>query len=133
MSIRNIAHSQDLKYDHGHNPRKLRSVAYSNQFEPTHFYKKQTYIPHKESKETSWVGKYFIPIGTTNNYVPQCHAVSEYEVMRKAGMYAYRILYAIEGSDGKVHIQSKAAMEGRPGQMNITLNTNNKILDVEYW
>jgi len=132
MSLRNIQHSQDLRYNHGHTPRKARTVTYSDQFQPTHFYRKQIYIPSKNEKQSEWVGKYFLPIGSTNNCIPSCMVISEHDVRRHAGMYSYRVLYA-DVSNGQIHIQSKAAMEGRPGQLNLIMDTNNKILKVEYW
>ena len=67
----------------------------------------------------------------------------EYDVQRRAGMYSYRILYAVKNDkkngfnptdrDPDWVIKSKPSIEGRPGDMKVILDTNNIILSVQYW
>jgi hypothetical protein len=132
------SHSGSLGWDAAMTPRKWRTIYASNAFQPTWLYRKQVYEPGSE-----WIGKYFIPVDSQPTYPDKQNYVMEYDIMRKSGMYNYRILYAAENTtkngfnprpgDPKWVIKSKPSIEGRPGQMNIILDTNNIILAVQYW
>lgn len=113
-------------------PRKWRTFPHADNFQPSWLYRQQMYRPSKP--DSNWIGKYFIPDGSIPARPHVDNYVLEYDVMRKSGMYNYRILYAVKAVDetGWV-IRSKAAIEGRPGQMNIILTPQNLILDVQYW
>ncbi len=76
---------------------------------------------------TDWIGKYFIPIGSFPRDPHMLNYISEYEVMKKTGSYAYRIAY-VNGSK-----KSKPSIEYRPAQLNLILNPDNLILDVLYF
>jgi hypothetical protein len=129
-NLGDITRNGDLAWNYAMTPRKWRTIYSSNQFQPSSLYKKQMYRPSSNSKQHEWIGKYYIQadqIPTTNDYV------TEYEVMKSAGMYNYRILYAVKDENNNYKIKSKPAIEGRPGQMNLIMNTDNKIIDVQYW
>jgi hypothetical protein len=133
------SHTTALGWDAAMTPRKWRTIYATNAFQPTWLYQKQSYrAPNKE-----WIGKYFIPVDAYPEDPTKSNYVMEYDIMRKAGMYAYRILYAVENTekngfnprpgDPSWVIKSKPSVEGRPGQMNIILSPKNIILDVQFW
>jgi len=128
MSIRSHIRSQELRYDHEHSPRKQRMFAAGGQFQPSRLYNNQLYKPTKPEPEAEWIGKFFIPEGSIPANPEKDNYVREYDVMKRAGKYSYRVLYAHNGQ-----LKSKAAIERRPGQMNLIINTNNRILSVEYY
>lgn len=74
-----------------------------------------------------WIGKYFIPVGSFPRDPHLLNYVSEYEVMKKTGSYAYRVAY-VNGQK-----KSKPSIEYRPAQLNIILNPDNLIIDVVYF
>ena len=132
------SHSGVLGWDAAVTPRKWRTIYASNNFQPTWLYRKQSYTP-----ESEWIGKYFIPIDSKPQYPDNGNYITEYDVQRKSGMYSYRVLYAVKNNkengyypksgDPKWVIKSKPSVEGRPGQMNIILSTDNRVLSVENW
>lgn len=132
------SHPTSLGWDAAMTPRKWRTVYASNAFQPTWLYSTRSYTP-----PNPWIGKYFIPAGSNPAFPNKDNFVMEYDIMRRAGMYTYRILYAVknnkkngfnpESGEAKYIIKSKPSVEGRPGQMNLILDTNNVILDVQYW
>jgi hypothetical protein len=132
-------HSTKLGWDASMTPRKWRTIYASNAFQPSWLYRKQKYVAPNQN----WIGKYFIPVDSTPAFPDKNNYVMEYDIMRQAGMYIYRILYAVKNDiqngfypradDSEYVIKSKPSIEGRPGQMNIILDTNNIILDVQYW
>lgn len=161
MSIRRAFYSQEpevytdelKQYEANHNnklgwgaamtPRKWRTIYNSNAFQPTVLYNRHEYSPPNTNEMHEWIGKTFVPVDTVNMLRP-ADTLLEYDVMRKAGMYTYRILYAVPydkahgyypkpGENKKYIVKSKASVEGRPGQLNLILDTSNKILDVQYW
>lgn len=134
------SHAATLGWDAAMTPRKWRTVYASNNFQPTWLYKQQRYDP-PELQE--WVGKYFIPVDSYPQNPAKNNYIMEYDVQRKAGMYSYRILYAVKNTkkngfnpragDPAWVIKSKPSVEGRPGQMNLILDPNNIILSVQNW
>lgn len=128
-------------------PRKWRTVHHARGVQsPSVLYRRELYVPPAGTVENTWLGKYFIPddaipaVPTADNYV------LEADVMRKAGMYNYRILYALEVASGssirdlfgytqkkRWVLKSKPSIESRPGQMNLILTPKNLILAVQYW
>lgn len=140
------AHPTTLGWDAAMTPRKWRTIYASNQFQPTSLYNStRTSITSLGSNVMQeWIGKYFIPVDSSPQDPSKDNYVMEYDVMRKSGMYSYRILYAVRYTTKNGYhptgqtkdtyvIKSKPAIEGRPGQMNLILDTNNLILDVQYW
>ncbi len=77
--------------------------------------------------QTDWIGKYFIPIGSFPRDPYYHNYVSENEVIKKTGRYAYRIIYT--NGIG----MSKPSIEYRPAQLNIILSPDNVILDAAYF
>lgn len=128
--LRRQFHSQELRYDHEYTPRKQRQFAPGGQFQPTWLYRKQIYRP--QGPKNPWIGKFFIPTGSVPANPEKTNYVREYDVMKKTGRYSYRILYAVVSGD-KYTIKSKPSVEGRPNQLNLILNTDNRILDVQYY
>lgn len=140
MSIRRHLFSQEIRYQHPWSPRKSRTYAPGGQFQPTWLYHKQIYRPYgatnipnaKDGDEASWIGKIFIPEGSIPSNPSKNNYIREYDVMKKAGTYSYRILYAVQ-KNGEWVIKSKASVEGRPGQMNLIMSPKNEIIDIQYW
>ncbi len=94
----------------------------NNNYQQSRLYESTRFRP-----ATNWIGKYFIPIGSFPYDPHTMNYIHEYDVMKKAGSYAYRILY-INGEK-----KSKPSIEYRPAQLNIILNPDNVILDVVYF
>ncbi len=134
------SHSSALGWDQAMTPRKWRTIYASNEFQPTWLYRQQKYEPPELQ---DWIGKYFIPVDSYPQDPSKNNYVMEYDVQKKAGMYSYRILYAVKNTkangfnprpgDAAWVIKSKPSVEGRPGQLNVILDPNNIILALQHW
>jgi len=133
---------QTTGWDTRMTPRKWRTIYAANVFNPTILYHRQNYEPPNLS---SWIGKYYISDNSLDfvGKRPGTY-INEHDIMRQAGMTSYRILYAVPydlahgynprpGETAKYVVKSKPAIEGRPGQLNLILDTDNKILSVQYF
>lgn len=129
-------------------PRKWRTIYHSQSVQPSRLYSREIYKPTKVQKESEWIGKYFIPDGSVPRRPEANNYITEYDIMKHAGMYSYRVLYAVKattkdsvsfpsGNDSMNGsgwiLRSKASIESRPGQLNLILSTQNLILDVQYF
>lgn len=129
----NITQDGDLAWKYAMTPRKWRTIFHTNQFQPTSLYTKQIYRPTTAQPQHAWIGLYYIPSDSIPKNPSKLNYVTEYDVMKSSGMYSYRILYAVKDANGSWYIKSKPSVEGRPGQLNLILSTDNKILNVQYW
>lgn len=118
--LRRSYNSQEPRYSHEHTPRKWRHVNRSNAFM---LFNKKPVNTYPE-----WIGKTFQPNGEIYN-LP---VVTEYEVERVAGSYNYRIIYCVKIKD-IWYMKSKPTIQSRPGQLNLMLDVNNKIINVQYF
>jgi hypothetical protein len=134
------SHAGFLGWDQSITPRKWRTIYASNAFQPTWLYRQQQYnVPALQD----WIGKYFIPVDSYPQDPSKNNYVMEYDFQKKAGMYSYRILYAVKNTKANGFnqrpgaadwvIKSKPSIEGRPGQLNVILDPKNVILALQYW
>lgn len=119
------------RYNHRWNPRKWKSIKYSQVYNPTMLHGAQI-ILKKGNVENGWIGKYFVPYSSKVQYVEGDNYVLEEDIAYFSGMYTYRIVFGkIIG--GKFIFQSTLRIENRPKQMNILIDQYGIIYDVMYF
>jgi hypothetical protein len=135
--LRRPLFSQETEYSHQSSPRKWRTIARPTTFHQSIMRPQRIYTPPSSGTEYSWIGKFLIPYQSFNFDINPQKCVSEYEIMKKCGMYSYRIIFVIpvKNKDNKISylMKSKPTIEYRPGQLNVYVTPDMLIVGVQYF
>ena len=137
--IRRHMLASDLRYSHITTPRKQRTYAHANIYNPTILYRSNNgNYPTSTWQDTptkKWIGKVFIPIGATPHEIHNTlleagtrDFVLESEVAQTARPNYFKI-YRMYGS----YVKSIPSVKYRSPQMNIFLDEKDIIRAIRYF
>lgn len=124
--LRRWVHKQDFNSDSRENQaaRTYRTYAGFSSVKPL--------IPwgSRNKNHDDWIGKVLVFQGDKIPDIPQKYLLFEKDIMREVGRYIYRVGYIDQPGESTGTIFTEPY---RPGQLNILLNYNNRIVSAQYF